>query len=484
MNRNVGASVALLVVGSMLAHGPITSATGQGKRPTTAVASPERLVEMLEWNRKTLGEAYEEVGKKNERWDTYAKTGLDGLARAFSDSRLLHKLMPEIHQATERALAAGCDDGLVLYAYARSLPASASHEELEKHYLAATNALAASAYPPIRRAAALKKAAEWRYFRKARHEEVEKLVTAFLDLLPASAEQDPPGKDLNNFFYETADLAFAMYKKIGVHPAEALLRVEKVLASRPELQVARLVVRGNYYIKWAWEARGSGYAKTVTKEGWARFHERLDEAKTCLERAWALDASNRWAPSLMMRVQLGHSEGRAKMETWFQRATALNPDDYDAHWMKLEWIHPKWYGDSEEEYIAYARHLRDTKRPATRIPLLLVSAHDVTARRLPDKEAAANYRKRPDVYEDIKGVYKDYLAVDQKNHVARSLLAYHLYHAERFVEAHEQFQILGDHLWWDETYSEQLMKKIRDNVASRVAAAAAPAGKTPGAENR
>jgi hypothetical protein len=53
------------------------------------------------------------------------------------------------------------------------------------------------------------------------------------------------------------------------------------LAKNPKSKTARIALGVNY-AAWAWRARGSGYADTVSENGWKLFGERLEEAKKVL----------------------------------------------------------------------------------------------------------------------------------------------------------------------------------------------------------
>ncbi len=44
--------------------------------------------------------------------------------------------------------------------------------------------------------------------------------------------------------------------------------------------------RGTYYKEWAWEARGKGFADTVSPENAQKFHDRLEQADKALREAW------------------------------------------------------------------------------------------------------------------------------------------------------------------------------------------------------
>jgi hypothetical protein len=52
--------------------------------PQDKAAIEKRRHDLLAWNRRTLQEAYDQVGKKNPRWDEPARKTLDLAARMFS----------------------------------------------------------------------------------------------------------------------------------------------------------------------------------------------------------------------------------------------------------------------------------------------------------------------------------------------------------------------------------------------------------------
>src|SRR5262249_44891686 len=85
---------------------------------------PERqeqgMRDMLAWNRRTLGGAYEKVGKKDPRWDTRAREALDLAARVFSHSLEPNTDWIHVYNAADQAILFGCDDPLILYLHARS----------------------------------------------------------------------------------------------------------------------------------------------------------------------------------------------------------------------------------------------------------------------------------------------------------------------------------------------------------------------------
>src|SRR5438067_11955290 len=71
--------------------------------------------ETLAWNRRTLGGAYERVGKKDPRWDEHARAALESAAQYFTDVPAGSAREHETYITAKRAIDAGVDYSLVLY---------------------------------------------------------------------------------------------------------------------------------------------------------------------------------------------------------------------------------------------------------------------------------------------------------------------------------------------------------------------------------
>src|SRR4051794_32831713 len=86
-----------------------------------AYTESDRLREQLEWNQKTIVEAYQQIGNKNPAWDTEAIKFLDAAAQHFGRSGfgpLLEGEAPKdelLITLGEAAVKKGCDDPMVLY---------------------------------------------------------------------------------------------------------------------------------------------------------------------------------------------------------------------------------------------------------------------------------------------------------------------------------------------------------------------------------
>jgi hypothetical protein len=118
----------------------------------------------------------------------------------------------------------------------------------------------------------------------------------------------------------------------------------------------------------AWKKRGSGYAHTVTPEGWAGFAEHLKEARRLLTRAWEIRPEEPIAATTMITVAMGGETGEGESpRLWFDRAIAAQcdfPSAYRA--LALAWM-PRW-GGGAEQLMEFARACAATKRYDTNVP--------------------------------------------------------------------------------------------------------------------
>ena len=126
-----------------------------------------------------------------------------------------------------------------------------------------------------------------------------------------------------------------------------------------------LMVRGGYAVKKAWEERGSGYANTVTQEGWKGFAEWLRAARADLEEAWRMRPELPDAAARLLAVSGG--DGRDDSRMWFDRAVAAECDHKPAYQQYLWFSRPRW-GGSIRAMRAFAEECYNTKRFDTFIP--------------------------------------------------------------------------------------------------------------------
>jgi len=128
------------------------------------------------------------------------------------------------------------------------------------------------------------------------------------------------------------------------------------------------VALGMAYTRYAWKARGNGWANTVTPTGWQMFKSRIQQARTTLEAAQTLSRSDPQWYHAMQTVALAQGWSREDVTKLVDSAIATEPGYYYVYIAQASFLLPKWYGkngeaeafvesapDSDEGNIVYFR---------------------------------------------------------------------------------------------------------------------------------
>jgi tetratricopeptide (TPR) repeat protein len=137
---------------------------------------------------------------------------------------------------------------------------------------------------------------------------------------------------------------FALDRLYGV---EVLPLLDAWCAQAPDDPVP-LMLRGASRIDWAWEARGGGWADTVTEEGWRLFFQRLHLAQADLERAVELDPGETFAYTHRITVAMGLGEPEEVARDWLRRSLEQDPGDIEPARRLMTYLLPKWHGTQEK----------------------------------------------------------------------------------------------------------------------------------------
>jgi hypothetical protein len=448
--------------------------------PQDAARMEKRARERLAWNRRTVGDAYDKVGKRNPKWDKSAREALDLAARMFAQQGDPPISLADIYGPAKKAVDAGCDDPLVLYLYARSStgPNAPKPEEYQKRFQTAATAMAASSYPPIRRAVALLMATDAKTLKKdlspTERKEILGGLESVLDLLSRSAVEDQRGFDWEEGWDRNLRVLLADYRRLEGNSKAAFDALDAQLAKVKGIEALRLTFKGEFLIKWAWEARTTAFAPGVSDQQFQTFTKRSQEARTALEAAWKLNANQPYVAQRMLVVEKSIGGGdRQAMETWFERAMQADGNDREACWSKLDWLDPKWYGgESTDAMMAFGKACRATGNWHNGITLLVADAHLRHSGTL-ERGARAKYFFTPEVHAEIVEIFEDHLKHYPSDDVERSKYAVLCYMGGYIGQAHKQFQILGDRLTpWPAfpSYNLETMQKFRDDAAKKMAA--------------
>lgn len=180
------------------------------------------------------------------------------------------------------------------------------------------------------------------------------------------------------------------------------------------------VIRGRCYTRWAWNARGSGYANTVDKDAWPKFFSRIHQAEAELNHAMELDPSDALVYGTLVTVNMA-KKGRHKEEVDILRsklALSDDPNEFSAHTRLLQFYCRKW-GGSDDAMFQFARDTIKRLPDGDPLHILIVQAHyeaylgimsvaHATRNRMAIA-AAVTYWQRPNVKQEILRSYRHYI---------------------------------------------------------------------------
>jgi hypothetical protein len=422
------------------------------------------------WTLKTTLEAYEAVGLKDPKWDAQAREALRLISLIWSEPKT-KQLNPALraYRLCEEAAQAGCDDPLVMYVRAWTYDSAVRKDYMEalrlQLHAARLMKEKGQKYPPIRQAFSFVRAAE--FFARLRQETPENDHKAIQDLLDlalvrfgeAAREVDVP----DSILLECGNVVAVAWKYLDKDRKVGIDKVDEVFSEARPGGTLPLLFKGSSYFSYAWDARGNGWANTVTTEGWKLMKERLAIAEAALTKAWENKPDDPEAPTLMLGVELGQGRGMGVMETWFKRAMEADPDNLEACRKKMYYLEPKWHG-SPEHMVAFGRSLLAGGNWDARLPFQLIDAHLTLAGYGKDR---ASYYKSDDVWKDVKAVYDGYLGGHPDAVRERSWFAKLACWCGHFDEARKQFQELGDQAAVSAFASQAEMDALRAEAAEK-----------------
>ncbi len=134
------------------------------------------------------------------------------------------------------------------------------------------------------------------------------------------------------------------------------------------------LLRGVRRIYWAWEARGSDRASTVSEDMWQVFFQRLHAAESDL--LWAAELLPEDPEPYGQRISIAMGLGREPDEilACLRAATERDPESYCAYRKAVYALTEKWCG-SHETMFELAREAARRATPDNDLALVLITAH-------------------------------------------------------------------------------------------------------------
>lgn len=386
----------------------------------------------LDWDLKTSVGAYEEVGNTDARWDESAKAALTEYARSVTKATADEEMREVIRTNCVAAIEAGCGDPLVRYLYARYyLTETNSPIEVADALCAAAVDLEKSSYPTIRKTYADIRAVSQVFSAYGKNwksvtslPEIQRSLSR--DIVATVQDKTLPPEEAHQVCSE----ALKLMTGSAAFYSQAYSSLEPIIFNNWPDASASWLLKSDAYYQMAWLARGGGYANNVSADAWKAFGEKLAVAETALNKAWELNPKDARIPAFMIRLAEGQQKSRPEMEKWFQRAMALDPNNYTACSYKLHYLYPQWYG-SRDAMVAFGRECVASPTWGGSVPIILVDAHYEYAEYLSAEDRAAYY-KQPDVWPDIKAAYEKFFSLNPDDTSVNKNYAWFAYQAEQW----------------------------------------------------
>jgi len=121
-----------------------------------------------------------------------------------------------------------------------------------------------------------------------------------------------------------------------------------------------LIAEAASWVDYAWAARGSGWASTVTEEGWKKYRERLSRAESILLEVKKSAAAGPVPPgwyTVMQHVALGQGWDTDRYDRLFNEAITAYPRYHAFYFSKAYYLLPRWHG-KDGDLEAFAEQVR------------------------------------------------------------------------------------------------------------------------------
>ncbi|MBL9133941.1 MAG: hypothetical protein JNG86_22200 [Verrucomicrobiaceae bacterium] len=164
--------------------------------------------------------------------------------------------------------------------------------------------------------------------------------------------------------------AGSFFESMHERVAEEVGRTE---AAKPWL---KKWIEGQHCLQKGWDARGGGYANTVSGDGFSVFHHESEKARRLLEEAWNLKPETPEPAVTQIYCALSMKEAacKAHMKRWFAEVLRLQVDVPAAAQHYLWALRPRWHG-SHEQMQEFGLACADTARHDSALPWVLLQAH-------------------------------------------------------------------------------------------------------------
>ena len=148
-----------------------------------------------------------------------------------------------------------------------------------------------------------------------------------------------------SWFYEGLSNGWTGFTPSKKHLA--LQKLQRWIELKPKTVTPRIVM-ATVHTRFGWHARGRGWAKDVTEEGWEVFHEELDKAWNILLEAEELEQKDPELYCALMVIARGTGKPDELFDTFFEKGVAIDSDYHLLYTQRAEDLLPRWGGKKGE----------------------------------------------------------------------------------------------------------------------------------------
>ncbi len=397
--------LALLITCSPLAH---AGDTYQGRPLPSAVGLPTHaqwLDQQLAWGKAHISEAFLRERAHGQPWVAAAAEYMDDWCRIFASAEEKKSFATLLAVGTRLVVDQKCDDPMVQYLYGASQQLNGRHAEALVTIKGAWTGMVDQKFPDIRlfscaqRMFALHEVLDGEQLSPEAIELKRSIGRITARLLTDAQFDSPLGRRmcdtyLKDFLSEELPISQEAFQPILDTIAKGT--VNPWLAG---------MAKGRICVSKAWISRGSGWANSVTPEGWKGFTEQLALARDAFTSAWNACPDFAEPAFCMITVCLGQESGGNEQRLWFDRALSVEMDCPKAFSNLMYGMQPRW-GGSHDAILALGMEALKTHRFDTETPYVYIDAVTTIGDDLKDDPAAADaFWKNPMIWAGLNEAF-------------------------------------------------------------------------------
>jgi len=168
-------------------------------------------------------------------------------------------------------------------------------------------------------------------------------LDTYVEQLRAKKETDSTGNLPEQIVYDTLDLESGESDSTW---GQAIADAKAWVKENPKSAAAKILL-GDLLVSYAWKARGSGYADTISVDGQRLFEDRLRQSLDALVSVPLEERPAAWYP-VAQRAALGQGWSPTHYNQMVAEGLKKYPGCLSILKAKSYWLQPRWYGQEGE----------------------------------------------------------------------------------------------------------------------------------------